>query len=313
MASWGGSCVVLGPCLAVVQKGSGGQLRGHASTRILADFWEASHSHIRHLRGCLALAILARQKAFVWMMASVAHLVWIVSFDEAQVACCADRKAAKRHLLMVHFLLAGRPTLADPLIKKQFVTAPAVLVRQTAMAIWNGLAHRSPISVLDLAQKAKRTMLIANSDSANACKSVGAHITGEIMKLRQPPFKNIFSFLYVLHVFCLMHQIALLINAVLALFNMVNPLYCSFCLMSSSTNLDAMTKKLRDLCRTMAVSSREEYRPTEAEIAYGSALLNLLEWGDDGLRDADTRSPAAVQRRERRARLAKFLSWRKGT
>ena len=172
---------------------------------------------------------------------SMEHVVWTCSFDETDCTMNVDSRRAKSHLLMMHFLLTARVSRDAPLIQKQIVVAPAVLTDQTAPAVVKALDERAPMSFCGLAAKAKRALLILNTDSANTCKAVGAHMVGQIMKL-------VVTNMYFLHAFCLMHQIALAINSLLAMFWIVNPLYCSILLMAHASNLNTTKTQLQTVC-----------------------------------------------------------------
>lgn len=303
LAAWGRQ-------LSLKKKDSAGSLRGAVSSRVMADFFEASHSHIRKVRGALAFGFMTLQRMFLATLPLMLHVIWVCSLDESEFLLTSESQISKHHVQMVHFVLAARVALSGPLLRKQIVASPATLLNQTAVSLYMGLMSRAPIPLLTLAAKTKRICLILNSDSANACKALGSHMLGTLLKIRDSGAAP--AMLYFLHMFCLMHQVSLIINGWLSLLFLVNPIYCALSLMSSSTNMDAMKKALRALCDDLHVTSDVVDKPTPEEIKYGEALLGHLEWGDDAERDAQHRSEGAAKRRALRDKLAKFLIWRRG-
>ena len=117
--------------------------------------------------------------------------------------------------------------------------------------------------------------------------------------------------IYMVHVLCLMYQICLIINAVLAPLFLINGLYCSIVLLTSAGNKAALDEALTNICNTLHVTSDPRHAPSEESKKYGRALLRLLEWGDEDLRSG-TRSEKTQRRQAARDRLADFIVWEAG-
>ena len=289
--------------------------RAAGSMRGLADFYEASHSHIRRLRCCIAAAVLQMQRACLMALPFMQHAVWVVCFDETEMLFCNEQSEfsasnERKHMLMVHFILHARFALGTALRRKEIVTSPAILQNMKATTILNALSQRAPMSVVNLASKTKRLCVVFCTDAANTCKSVAYHQVGKLLQLRANPDMSHLK-IYMVHVFCLMHQICLAINAVLAPLFLINPLYCSIVLLTSAGNKAALEEEVTKLCETLHVTSDSRHAPSEQSKKYGRALLRLLEWGDEELRSG-TRSEKARQRQAARDQLADFIVWEKG-
>ncbi len=106
-----------------------GIMRSAASFRVLADFFEASHAHIRQLRACMARHVLMLQHALLAGLPSMQHVIWICAFDETEMNLCAEQTLGetrvgnlKRHILMVHFLVFARLTLSHGLRRKECIS-----------------------------------------------------------------------------------------------------------------------------------------------------------------------------------------------
>ncbi len=174
-----------------IQKAKG-VLRSSASLRVLSDYFAASHSHIRKLRGCVAAHVLMLQHALLADLPMMRHVVWVAFFDETDMDLCAEQAAGtssrgnvRRHVLMVHFVIAARYVSTMPLRWKECISAPAVLKNQKATTILRALSKRAPISVMNLAAKCRRLAVIPATDAANTCKSVGYHYAGKVMQMRR--------------------------------------------------------------------------------------------------------------------------------
>ena len=288
----------------------GAPLRGSVTDRVMADFYEACHTHIRKIRCAMAYSLLYFQRLFLSHMPAVLHIIWVACLDESEVSLCQEQQRGRHHLQMLHFLFAARASLQHPLLQKQIVAAPATLLNQSSLALWRGLEARAPIPFVHLARKARRTMLCLVTDSANACKGLGMHCAGVIAQIRESETMNL-RMVYFIHVFCLMHQIALAIDSWVRLQFLLNPIYCAQSLLSMSSNLEAMKVKLREACNSIHVSFLEEDKPTEQQIAYGESVLALMEYGDEDWRHLNRvqRSKASQERRLKRKSLAKFITF----
>ena len=166
-------------------KGDGGTLSGAVSTRVLSDFFESSHAHVRNLRSCVALALVVLQKALLWSLAEQMHIIWICSCDETEALLTAEQVKSKHHLMMMHFVLYCRTALMAPLLSKNFVCAPAVIHNTKAESLLNALKLRAPMPFMGLASKARRSILVLNTDSANSCKSISFDIVGRLLEFRK--------------------------------------------------------------------------------------------------------------------------------
>ena len=166
------------------------------------------------------------------------------------------------------------------------------------------------MSVVSLANKTKRLCFIFCTDAANTCKCVAYPQVGKVLELRANPDMSHLK-IYMTHMFCLMHQVCLIINAALAPLVLIHPLYCSIVLLTSAGNKAALDETLTNICDTLHVTSDPRHALSEASKKYGRALLPLLEWGDEELRSG-TRSEKAQRRQEDRDRLVDFIVWESG-
>ena len=60
----------------------GAPLRGSVTDRVMADFYEASHTHIRKIRCAMAYSLLYFQRLFLSHMPAVLHIIWVACLDE---------------------------------------------------------------------------------------------------------------------------------------------------------------------------------------------------------------------------------------
>ena len=175
--------------------------------------------------------------------------------------------------------------------------------------MWRGIASRAPVPFLEIVRRAQRALLVLNTDNANSCKSLGNHLCGLVTQIREANPAR-FPNLFFLHSFCLMHQVALALNDLLAPFFLINGMFCSLCLLSNATNLILMREKLEELSKQLVISFDEDDRPTADEVKHGIAVLGFLEQGDDI--GKTTHSVGFHKRAVKRLELARFLRWNKG-
>ena len=196
--------------LDLAREDTGGMFRGAVSSRVVADWFEASHAHVRKVRCAIAYGVVFYQRMFLLSLPMVAHLIWMASCDESEINLTppSSGSSTKCNVLMMHFIVAARTALDSELCRKQIVAAPGILRNNTALAVYEGLTRRAPVPFLGLARKARRAMLCLNTDSANTCKALGAHMAGIITKVREAPGSQ-HTRLYFMQQFCLMHQVSL--------------------------------------------------------------------------------------------------------
>ena len=190
------------------RRGSSSMSSGSSS--ILADFFEAAHSHVRKVRAAVAHTVVAFERLALSTLFPAAHGVWTVSFDETDMVLCVEQLRGTHHLQMIHSTLLWRRLVAERSLVCDLVCAPAVLQCTTAAAMVAALDARCPITFGELAAKAGKLLLVLSTDSANACKTVGRHFVAKAERLRATAESGRLTF--VLHAYCLMHQVNLCVS-----------------------------------------------------------------------------------------------------
>ena len=96
--------------LDLARKDTGGMSRGAVSSRVVADWFEASHAHVRKVRCAIAYGVVFYQRMFLLSLPMVAHLIWMASCDESEINLTppSSGSSTKCNVLMMHFIVRQR-------------------------------------------------------------------------------------------------------------------------------------------------------------------------------------------------------------
>ena len=280
-----------------------------SSARCAADFYEGGHSHVQDLRNSLALQYVNAQgkKLCSLPKASVGFLE--ISFDESEQVTRHEKECAIFDMLMLHARLRWKDAATKEVQTYEITLPPAFLRGKTAGHLLAGVLQRLPISISMLKRKCLVLAILIMSDSARACKKMGRHFMAR-SSMRLPDDGHMDGLL-VLHSFCLLHQVALVIGALLKQLRLLCPLFCACCLLQRGTSRRAIVSRACQSLQEVTVLYGDALPSMEDNMRYLESLFERLDWADLETEEAlgiPARNDIHASRRATRKRLARLLA-----
>lgn len=158
---------------------------------------------------------------------------------------------------------------------------PTFVASTDARCLLAAVSYRLPVALNQIKRKCHLLSLAFGSDAAASCRKLGRHFS-VCTSLRQEgvPGQTLLDGVLVLHAFCCMHQLALVVALLMKIIGALTPMFCACVLMQRGGNRKLVRTHVRnDVEANLEVVFVGDHDPDKQ--LFLEHLFNTLDYADE--------------------------------